>query len=75
MPYIAIKAYPKDEQTKKKVVDEINEIFLKYWGCPKEAISISMEEFAPETWEEKVVIPEIRPNSDKMMIFSGEKKY
>ena len=43
MPYIAIKAYPKDEETKKKVVLEINEIFLKYWGCPPEAISVSME--------------------------------
>ena len=30
MPYIAIKAYPKDEDTKKKVVDEINEVFKKY---------------------------------------------
>ena len=75
MPYIAIKAYPKDAETKKKVVDEINEIFKKYWGCPPEAISISMEEFAPETWEEKVVKPEILPNADKMMVLSGEKKY
>ena len=75
MPYIAIKAYPKDAETKKKVVDEINEIFIKYWGCPKEAISVSLEEFAPETWEEKVVKPEIEPNKDKMMILSGEKKY
>ena len=75
MPYIAIKAYPKDEETKKKVVDEINEVFLKYWGCPKEAISISIEEFAPEVWEEKVKQPEIEKNIDKMMILSGEKKY
>ena len=75
MPYISIKAYPKDEEIKKKVVDEINQVFLKYWGCPQEAISISMEEFAPETWEEKGVKPEILPNSHKMMILSGEKKY
>jgi len=75
MPYIAIKAYPKDEETKKKVVDEINEVFLKYWGCPKEAISISVEEFAPDIWEQQVVVPEIKPNADKMMILSGEKKY
>ena len=75
MPYIAIKAYKKDEEIKKKVVDEINEIFLKYWGCPKEAISVSMEEFDPGEWEDKVVKPEIEPNSDKMMILSGEKKY
>lgn len=75
MPYISIKAYPKDEEIKKKVVDEINEVFLKYWGCPQEAISISMEEFVPEIWEEKVVNSEIKPNADKMMILSGEKKY
>ncbi|MBO4941631.1 MAG: tautomerase family protein [Clostridia bacterium] len=75
MPYISIKAYPKDEKIKKKVVDEINQVFLKYWGCPQDAISISMEEFAPESWEEKVVKPEILPNSHKMMILSGEKKY
>lgn len=75
MPYIAIKAYPKDEETKKKVVDEINEVFIKYWECPKEAISISMEEFSPEIWEEKVVNLEIKPNADKMMILAGEKKY
>ena len=75
MPCIAIKAYPKDEDIKKKVVDEINEIFIKYWGCPKEAISISIEEFAPDTWEEKVVNPHINTKLDKMMILSGEKKY
>ena len=75
MPYVAIKAYNKDEETKKKVVDEINEIFLKYWGCPKEAISISMESFDPSEWEEKVVNPEIEPNVEKMMIYNGEKKY
>ncbi|MBQ2940708.1 MAG: 4-oxalocrotonate tautomerase [Clostridia bacterium] len=75
MPYIAIKAYPKDEETKKKVVSEINEIFLKYWGCPPEAISISMENFPPEEWEEKVVKPEIEKKADKMMILSGEKKF
>ncbi|MDO5478162.1 MAG: tautomerase family protein [Clostridia bacterium] len=75
MPYIAIKAYPKDEETKKKVVSEINEIFLKYWGCPPEAISISMENFPPEEWEEKVVKPEIEKKTDKMMILSGEKKF
>ncbi len=75
MPYIAIKAYPKDTEIKQKVVDEINEIFMKYWGCPQEAISISLEEFAPEEWTQKVVKLEIETKLDKMMIISGEKKY
>ena len=75
MPYIAVKAFPKDEETKKKVVDQINEIFLNTWGCPQEAITISVEEVAPAEWEEKVKSPEIIPNMDKMMILDGEKKY
>ncbi len=75
MPYIAIKAYPKDAEIKKKVVEEINQVFLKYWGCPQEAISISVEEFQPDAWEDAVVKPEILPNASKMMILSGEKKF
>ena len=75
MPYIAIKAYPKDEETKKKLVERINEVFLETWGCPAGAISISLEEIAPERWEDDVVKGEILPNAGKMMILAGEKKY
>ena len=73
MPYIAIKCYPKDEETKKAMVNKINEAFLEIWGCPPEAITISLEEIAPENWKETVVKPEIEPNMDKMMIVSGPK--
>ncbi|MBQ9986295.1 MAG: tautomerase family protein [Oscillospiraceae bacterium] len=75
MPYIAIKAYPKDEETKKKLVNKFNEAILEIWGCPQEAISISIEEVAPEKWEDTVVKTEIEPKADKMMILSGEKKF
>ena len=30
MPYIAIRCYPKDEETKNKVVDEINAVLFEY---------------------------------------------
>lgn len=75
MPYIAIKSFPKDEETKKKVVDKINQVFLEEWGCPQEALTISLEEIVPDEWEKKVVKPEIEPKKDQMMIFNGEKKY
>ena len=75
MPYIAVKAYPKDEETKRKVAEEINQVFLKYWGCPPQAISISMEEVDPAEWERKVRIPEILPKLDNMLILDGEKKF
>lgn len=75
MLYIAIKAFPKDDETKKKVVEKINQIFLEEWGCPQEALTISLEEIVPDEWEKKVVRPEIEPNKNQMMIFNGEKKY
>ena len=74
MPYIKIKCYPKDMEIKKQVVDKINETFLELWGCPQEAISISLEEVSPENWND-VVENEISPNQDKMMILSGKKNY
>lgn len=75
MPYVAIKAYPKDEDTKKKLVEKINDVFLEVWGCPSEAISISLEEVAPSDWEEKVQKPEVDANKEKMMIYSGKKNF
>lgn len=75
MPYIQIKAYPKDEEIKKRVADRINQVFLEEWGCPQEAISVSVEEVLSQDWNEKVVKPEIEPNKDKMLILEGEKLY
>lgn len=75
MPFISIKCYPKDEETKKLAVERINQVMLDVWGCPPHALTISVEEVAPENWQEQVVKPEIEPRMDKMMILSGEKKY
>ncbi len=73
MPYINIKGYPKDIETKKKVVEEINNIFIREWGCPPEAISIAVEEIDPKKWEEDVVEAQIKPNKDNLFVFNGEK--
>ena len=74
MPYVRIKAYPKDEETKRKLAKRISEAFLEVWGCPREAISVSIEEVSPDEWERKVVKGEIEPNSDKMFILFGQEK-
>ncbi len=76
MPYIAIRCYPKDEETKKKVVEKINEVFLENWGCPPEAITISLEEVKPEDWTDTVVKPLIEPADARgvVRIRSGKKK-
>lgn len=75
MPYIVIKAYPKDDETKKRAVDKINQVFLEEWGCPPQALTILVEEIAPADWAEKVLKPEIEPQKDKMMILDGKKLY
>ena len=75
MPYIRIKAYPKDQTTKEKVVEAINKAFVDNWGCAPEAISISIEEVAPDNWVDQVEKAEIEPNADKMFILNGQKKY
>ena len=75
MPYIAIKAYPKDEETKKRVAEKINQVFLEEWGCPQEAISLSIDEFTPDEWEIKVRQGEVLANKDSMLILEGKKNY
>ena len=74
MPYIVVKAYPKDEATKQAVADEISRIFLEKWGCGAEAVSIRFEEFPPEEWNREVMQGEILPNAEKMTILSGKKQ-
>ena len=74
MPYIKIKAYPKDEEVKKRVAQRINEVFLQEGGCPQEAISLSFEEVHPSDWESTVKVPEIDANADKMTILHGKMK-
>ncbi len=75
MPYIAIKAYPKDDAVKRRIVERINQIFQEEWGCPPQAISISLEEVAPDAWDELVRKREIEPNQSKMLILDGQRKY
>ncbi len=75
MPYIAVKGYPKDPETKKKLVEKLNQALLEVWGCPQEAVSISVEEVTPENWTESVVKRQIEPNADKMYVLNGEKRY
>lgn len=75
MPYIAIKSYPKDAETKKRLVEQINKDLMEICSLPAEAVTISYEEVAPEEWEEKVVRGEIEPRAEAMYIVNGKKTY
>ncbi len=75
MPYIAIKSYPKDEETKKRFVDKVYEDMKEILGVPDRAITISYEFIEPEKWQETVVKKEVEPRMDSVMVLSGEKRY
>lgn len=72
MPYIAIKAYPKDPAIQRRVAERIRQVFLEEWGCPNEAISVSMESVDPSDWERTVHEAEILANREKMLILDGQ---
>lgn len=48
---------------------------LETWGCPQEAITISVEEFSSDDFGKEVRDSEILPKKDKMMIFDGKKLF
>ena len=75
MPYIAIKAFPKDEETVKAVVENLNQALIDTLGCPPEAVSVSYEEVQPDDWKEQVIDGDMAAKADYMMIRDGEKLY
>ena len=58
MPYVAVKMYPKDEETRKKLAEKLCETVMEVTGCPAEAVTVSLEEVAPEDWVATVKEPE-----------------
>ena len=72
MPYIAIKGFPKDDETVRKVAERINATLLELWGCRQEHINISYEAVPPEKWDERIERGEIARNKGKMLMLGGE---
>ena len=75
MPYVSIKAYPRDKAVNQKLVEEINKTVLNVFGCPPEALTILFEEVPKEEWKEKVDDALVAPNMDHVMILKGQKRY
>ena len=72
MPYIAIKGFPKDNETVRRVAERFHETLLELWGCRQAAVSISYEAVAPEDWDERMERGEIARNADKLLLRGGE---
>ena len=75
MPYISIKAYPKDDETKQKTAEAVLAVIQKTMGAEPEWVTVSVEDIGPDDWEEKVVKAEILPKMDNVLILNGKKQY
>ena len=75
MPYISIKTYPKDDETKQKAAEAVLAVIQKTLGAEPEWVTVSVEDIEPGDWEEKVVKTEILPNMDSVLILDGKKRY
>ena len=75
MPLIVVKGYPKDEKTKREVAEEIARVFTEKWGCPRQAVTVKIEEYEPEVWAREIKEKEIDPHADDMLSLSGEQQF
>ena len=75
MPLIVVKAYPKDETVKQEVAEEITRVFTEKWGCPRQAVTVKIEEYEPDVWAREIKEKEIDRHADEMLILSGEPQF
>ncbi len=55
MPHIAIMMYPgRSEEVKEALAKEMQEAIMKAMNAPANVFSVSIEEVAPENWNETV---------------------
>ena len=73
MPYIAIKAYPKDEAVVDELVEKVNQAVVDTLGCPPEVVSVSYEEIVPDDWKERIIDGEMVDNAAFMKIRDGQR--
>lgn len=73
MPYIHVKMWPKTDDEKKAMANNLVKAITDALDCPAEYVTLSMEEIAPEKWEETVG-PELEERTDQIYFIHGEKK-
>jgi 4-oxalocrotonate tautomerase len=67
MPHVSVKMYPgRSEQQKAKLADEITRVVMSVAACPESAVSVSIEDVAPDRWAEDVYKPDIEGNWDRV---------
>lgn len=60
MPHVIVKLYAgRSEEKKARIAEEVAKAIMATADCAERAVSVSIEDFQPEDWAEKVFKPEI----------------
>ena len=72
MPLITVKMWPgRSEEQKRAAAEALLDAAVQSLGTPATAFTIIMEDIPKEEWDAQVVIPEIEPKADLVMIRQG----
>lgn len=64
MPHVIVKAIEgKTEEQKKRLADAITQSVTEIFGNDADAVSVAIEEIAPDRWKDDVYRPEIEGRS------------
>jgi 4-oxalocrotonate tautomerase len=67
MPHVIVKLYAgRSEQQKAKLAEDVTKAIMTGANCTEEAVSVSIEDVAPDDWTEKVYKPDIPSSSGKL---------
>jgi 4-oxalocrotonate tautomerase len=67
MPHVIVKMYAgKTDQQKAQIVDGVTKAIMAGANCPESAVSIAIEDVAPEDWVEAVYKPDILALGDRL---------
>lgn len=72
MPHVIVKVYPgRDEASKKKLAEAVAEQVAAAAPCDPTAVSVAIEEVAPDQWADRVYKPDILDKSDEIYVQPG----
>ncbi|GGF39393.1 hypothetical protein GCM10011611_52250 [Aliidongia dinghuensis] len=67
MPHVIIKlAAGRSEQQKARIAEEVTRAIMAGVECAERAVSVCIEDVAPEEWVEKVYKPDIQAKQDSL---------
>ncbi len=75
MPYISVKLYPRSKEEKIALAEKLNDLIIDSLGCKPEAVTIAIDDVAPERWQEDIREGVINANRDTLnILIDGGKK-